>query len=334
MSLRSFALSIGAVVLSLSFVTAQEAQWIQNFADAKAKAKAEKKDLLIDFTGSDWCIWCKRLDKEVFADAKFQEGVANRYILVKLDFPNDKKLVTEEIQKQNEQLQKEWSIQGFPTIFLADAEGRPFAQTGYQQGGGAKYLEHMAELEKAKAGRDEHFTKAKSQQGVERAKHMAAGLDAMAEDLVLAHYQAELKEIIALDAKNEAKLKEKYEGMLDLGAQKSISEELQQKFGELAQQAKWEDADKLMDDFLTKNKGRKRIEQMATFHKAIVSIESKKDFDTALKLVDAAKAFDPSSEIGQQLDRIKKNIEKMRDDLKKGEGDEADGKKGEAKGGK
>ncbi len=101
-----------------------------------------------------------------------------------------------------------------------------------------------------------------------------------------------------------------------------------------AQQAKWEDADKLMDDYLSKNKGRKRIEQMATFHKAIVSIESKKDFDTALKLVDAAKAFDPSSEIGQQLDRIKKNIEKMRDDLKKGDGDEADGKKGEAKGGK
>ena len=156
-------------------------------------------------------------------------------------------------------------------------------------------------------------------------------MDALSEDLVLAHYQAELKEIIELDAKNEAKLKEKYEGMLDLGAQKSISEELQQKFGELAQASKWDEANKLMDDYLAKNKGRKRIEQMATFHKAIVSIESKKDFDTALKLVDAAKALDPSSEIGQQLDRIKKNIEKMRDDMKKGDGDEADGKKGEGK---
>jgi hypothetical protein len=114
--------------------------------------------------------------------------------------------------------------------------------------------------------------------------------------------------------------------MLDVAAQKMVLDELQQKFNELAQGTKWEDADKLMDDYLANNKGRKRIEQMATFHKAIVAIENKKDFDAGLKFVDAAKAIDPTSEMGQQLDQIKKNIEKMRDDQKK-TGDGGDGKK-------
>jgi len=328
MFVRSFALLAGAVFTSLA--VAQEAQWIQNFAEAKAKAKAEKKDLLIDFTGSDWCIWCKRLDKEVFAEEGFQKEIQKGFILVKLDFPQDKSLVTAEIQKQNEQLQKDWSIEGFPTIFLADAEGRPYAQTGYQKGGGDEYLKHVAELSKAKAGRDEHFGKAKDQKGTERAKHLAAGLDALKEDLVLAHYQDELKEIIALDAKNEAKLKEKYEAMLDLGAQKKLVEEVQQKFGELAQEGKWDDATKAMDEILTANKGRKRVEQMATFHKAIAAIEGKKDFESALKFVDAAKAFDPESEIGQRLTEIRKNIENMRDEAKKEGGDKKEEPKKEA----
>jgi thioredoxin-related protein len=210
MSVRLYALSFSAVLASLSFATAQDSQWLQNFSEAKAKAKAEKKDLLIDFTGSDWCIWCKRLDKEVFDQPEFKTGIEKGYILVKLDFPNDKKLVAEDIQKQNAQLQTEWSIQGFPSIFLADADGRPYAQTGYQAGGGAKYLEHLAEKQKAKTLRDENFGKAKDAKGLERAKILSTGLDALPEDLVLAHYQAEMKEILALDAKNEGALKAKY----------------------------------------------------------------------------------------------------------------------------
>jgi hypothetical protein len=64
-------LSLFAVLALSTFAAAQEvaqeAEWIQNFTDAKAKAKAEKKHLLIDFTGSDWCGWCIKLDEEVFS---------------------------------------------------------------------------------------------------------------------------------------------------------------------------------------------------------------------------------------------------------------------------
>ena len=62
---------------------AQEAEWIQNFTDAKAKAKAEKKHLLIDFTGSDWCGWCIKLDEEVFSKEAFKTEAPKHFVLVK-----------------------------------------------------------------------------------------------------------------------------------------------------------------------------------------------------------------------------------------------------------
>ena len=278
-------------------------EWIQDFAAAKAKAKAENKDLLVDFTGSDWCIWCKRLDGEVFAEAAFQPA-AKSYLFVKLDFPNDKSLVTDEIRAQNEKLQAEFGISGFPTILLMDAEGRPYAQTGYQAGGPEKYLELLANLQKAKATRDEAFAKAKDATGIERAKLLAGALEALGNDMAVKHYRKELDEVIALDADNKAGLKIKLEGML-------AGMELEAKFQEFAQQGQWDELGKYLEGMLTKFKGIASIEQPATFYQAVIAIESKQDFAAALKLIDAAKAIAPESEWGQRLTGIRKRVEEM-----------------------
>lgn len=313
--MRSIALAAAALLSIPAAAVCQEAEWLQNFADAKAKAAAEGKDMLVDFTGSDWCVWCKRLDKEVFAEEAFQTEAVKGFILVKLDFPQNQELVTEEIRAQNEQLQQQYKIQGFPTVFLMDAAGKPYAQTGYQQGGGAKYVEHLAELKKGKAARDEHFAKANDAKGADRAQHLAAGLDAMAsDDLVFAHYRAEIDEIIALDADNKAGLKGKYEGKL-------AKTDLEAKFQELAQQGDWEGVDKAMVGFLEKWKGNVEIEQMATFYRGVVLIESEQDFAGALKLIDAARDMAPDSEMGKRLVMIRKNIERIQ---KQTEGDKGE----------
>lgn len=296
------------------------AQWLQNFNDAKQKAKADGKDLLVDFTGSDWCIWCKRLDKEVFAESAFQTEIAKGYILVKLDYPQDESLVTAEVKAQNEQLQKDYGIEGYPTIFLMDADGRPYAQTGYQAGGPAKYLEHLAKLQPAKAARDAAFTKAKDATGLDRAKLLAAGLDGMDEGVVLKHYKSEVDEILKLDEKNEAGLQEKYAAKLALV-------ELDKKFNEMAQQGDWDAVDKAMAEYLTKFAGKKDIEQKATFYRAVVLLESKQDFDGALKMIQAAIDFAKDSEFAPRLEQIKKNVE----EIKKQQGGEE--KKDEGKGG-
>ena len=120
--------------------------WHTDFDAAKTLAAKEGKDLLVDFTGSDWCGWCIKLRKEVFDQEAFKKGVFDHFVLVELDFPRDRSKLSKETRAQNEQLKNRFAIRGFPTILLCDAEGRPYARTGYQPGGGEKYLAHLKTL--------------------------------------------------------------------------------------------------------------------------------------------------------------------------------------------
>lgn len=124
--------------------------WLTDFEKAKETAKSEGKDLLVNFAGSDWCYWCKKLDSEVFSKTEFLSDAQKQYVLVLLDYPSDKSGQSQSVQKQNERLGEIYGIEGYPTVLLMDAEGKVYAQTGYQDGGPAKYLEHLSDLRKQK----------------------------------------------------------------------------------------------------------------------------------------------------------------------------------------
>ena len=179
--------------------------WSSDFAAAKKLAAESKKDLLIDFTGSDWCGWCIKLNDEVFKHEPFKAGVKDSFVLVEIDFPKDKSKLSEETQKQNEELGEKYAVQGYPTILLCDAEGRPYAATGYQKGGPEKYVEHLNELRGNKAKRDEAFAAAGKAEGLEKAKALVAALDAMKlEDAMVANFYGDIAEQIkAADPKDE-----------------------------------------------------------------------------------------------------------------------------------
>lgn len=185
--------------------------WVTNVAAALAQAKAEKKDLLLDFTGSDWCGWCIRLNEEVFSKPEFQAYAAKNFVLVELDFPRDKSRMAPEIEQQNDELQSKYGIEGFPTILLVDADGLPYAQTGYQEGGPLPYIEHLEELKKKRTTRDEALTAAAGLQGVERAKKLDEAVAEIPPQFVTAAYDNLVSEIIQLDADNGAGLKAAYE---------------------------------------------------------------------------------------------------------------------------
>ena len=140
--------------------------WISDFEAAKKEAAESNKDLLIDFTGSDWCGWCIRLNKEVFQHDAFKEGVKDKFVLVELDFPKDKSKITEETLAQNKVLAKEYGVRGYPTILLTDAKGRPYAKTGYRKGGPENYVAHLNELRELKAKRDVALGEAEAKEGV------------------------------------------------------------------------------------------------------------------------------------------------------------------------
>jgi thioredoxin-related protein len=120
--------------------------WMTDFEKAKAKAKADNKYLLIDFSGSDWCGWCIKLDKEVFSTKAFQAYAKDNLVLMLADFPSDKSKQSEEVQKQNEQLKNEFPIPGFPTVYILSPEGKTLAKTGYRNGGPEAYVEHLKKL--------------------------------------------------------------------------------------------------------------------------------------------------------------------------------------------
>ena len=116
--------------------------WNGNLEKAVEQAKKENKTVLVNFTGSDWCIWCKRLSAEVFQQKEFEAYAKDNLVLVMLDFPKDIEQ-TQEIKEYNNKLAQKYGIQGFPTILLIDGQGKLVAQTGYQPGGAAKYVEHL-----------------------------------------------------------------------------------------------------------------------------------------------------------------------------------------------
>ena len=125
--------------------TADVFKWETDFEVAKKRAKEENKEILADFTGSDWCGWCIKLKKEVFDQPEFQEYAKKHLIMLELDFSHGKKLPAKETE-QNEKLSQEFKVEGFPTILLMNSKGKEVGRTGYQPGGPAKYVEHVKEL--------------------------------------------------------------------------------------------------------------------------------------------------------------------------------------------
>ena len=120
--------------------------WLDNLPDARKIALQEKRPILIDFTGSDWCGWCIKLDKEVFSTKVFQAYAKDNLVLMLADFPSDKSKQSEEVQKQNEQMKNDFPIRGFPTVFILSPDGKTVAKTGYQDGGPEAYVEHIKKL--------------------------------------------------------------------------------------------------------------------------------------------------------------------------------------------
>ena len=119
--------------------------WLDDYDAALKKAAAENKHVVIDFSGSDWCGWCKRLDKEVFATDEFRKGAAEKYVLLMVDSPRDKSLLTPEAAKNNPKLVEKYDIHGFPTVVVLDPKGEEVLRTGYQKGGPEKYLKMLDE---------------------------------------------------------------------------------------------------------------------------------------------------------------------------------------------
>ena len=134
-------------ILGSYAVEAQELVWNNNLKNSIEVSKKTKKQLLLFYTGRDWCGWCIRLQTEVFKTPEFVKWANENVILVELDFPR-RTVLAQEITEQNNQLQQFFAVQGYPTVWFVNAtetDGKinidKLGSTGYLAGGPKVWLD-------------------------------------------------------------------------------------------------------------------------------------------------------------------------------------------------
>jgi protein disulfide-isomerase len=136
-------MAIALMISAAASLQAAELTWQTDFAEASKQAAQEHKYILLDFTGSDWCPWCIKMDKEVFDQSQFSAFAVKNLILVKVDFPR-KTAQSPAEKSQNEELAKKYAIEGFPTYILLDSSGKEVRrQVGYLQGGATAFIDWL-----------------------------------------------------------------------------------------------------------------------------------------------------------------------------------------------
>lgn len=134
--------------ITLTAATASEAvTWLTDAAKAAQQAKKENKLVLLNFTGSDWCGWCIKLQKEVFTQPEFATWAAKNIVAVEVDFPRKKKLDPAQASV-NRALSEKFKIEGYPTLIILDGGGKKVAEMGYVEGGPKAFIAEFEKLTK------------------------------------------------------------------------------------------------------------------------------------------------------------------------------------------
>jgi len=269
-----------------------------DFEKAQAQAAKEGKSILMEFTGSDWCPPCKALQKNVLSKDVFNTEMPKSFVLLKLDSPRDKSKQTPEEIEQYKVLSAKYGIQGVPTIFLADAKGRPYYQTvGYSGDPADKYVANLKDQLGTLAKRDAAFAKAEKASGTEKAKLLAEGLSLVDDEMALKTYGNVVSQIIELDADNKAGLKAKFAGLKDSVEFKSELEATMR-----GNSSKPEDTLAAIDKLIEKKKPTGAALQEAVFMKSSILFQT--DKAKAKEMLIEAQKLAPKSETGKRIDDI------------------------------
>ena len=120
--------------------------WSTDYQQALNDARRKQRRILVNFTGSDWCGWCIRLKKEVFDTEDFKKYAEDKLVLLEIDFPRRKQLPPAH-QQANRELMEKFGVQGFPTLFLLNPDGKAIGQLGYTPGGPKAFISALESAE-------------------------------------------------------------------------------------------------------------------------------------------------------------------------------------------
>lgn len=269
-----------------------ELQWMRRLDEAKQVAIKQDKDLLVNFTGTEWCYACIMLERTVLCKPEFA-ATAEEFVFVKIDFPIDRDKLGE-LKPLYDKWLKECLVDSIPTIVLADADGRPYAYQGYNADLTAPdYVTRLKSYKRAREARDRHFAAARDLTGAARARDLHAGIEAVApalgslevrqDDPVLTLYANEVEQITRLDADNAQGLHAKYNARIAARDAYRRREEVFKELDKLKKEEDWPEAIAYLDKQLRAvNDGaiRWRLEQ-----RRMQYLEWSKQYEQALESV-------------------------------------------------
>lgn len=226
-------------------MTATTIEWHEDLDAAIQIAKRTGKDVFVNFTARRYCHYCKLLKKQVLVQPEFLDYVRSRFVLVEID-----KSILEEAETKAEKLRRfeAWEFQyraGFvPTVFLLDANGRPFGITNHRVGGPVKFVEFLTQCQVAREHRDRLLTQASSLTGPARAAMLDEALSAIDEALsydvkldeppLTVFHASEIDDILRLEPNMDSPLHQKYERLQNNTAEARSRNALSNKFHEIA----------------------------------------------------------------------------------------------------
>lgn len=129
-------------VLLLTVAIGYSQEWKTNFETTKTEATNQNKNILLVFSGSDWCGPCIKLDRDIWKSADFMEFAKSNLILERADFPKKKQnQLTPEIKKLNQTLAEKYNKDGmFPLVVVLDKNGKVLGKTGYKNVSPIEYI--------------------------------------------------------------------------------------------------------------------------------------------------------------------------------------------------
>lgn len=124
--------------------------WQTDFEEAKRIASEQNKNIIIVFSGSDWCAPCIKLDKNIWQSEAFKNEAEDEWVLVKANFPRKKaNELSKEQTEHNRKLAEKYNIEGsFPLVVILDKSGKVLGKMGFKNVTPEEYITMIHALEK------------------------------------------------------------------------------------------------------------------------------------------------------------------------------------------
>jgi len=287
--------------------------WITDMEAAKKQAAEQKKDLMIEFTGSDWCPPCMQLRANVFSKPDFQKEAQKNFVLVELDYPRSKEQ-TKEMKVANEKLARQYGVQGFPTVVFADASGKPFGGFvgGRSQEGVMKAMQDALKNKEALNAAVANVSKAATDEA--KVAALMEVLKLAPQEYVDNFYGDVKEEIKKLDKDDKSGLKAADARAAQL--KKERTDVQNYLAGKLTDKSTPEEALQVVKAYPDRGKLLPETQQELLMMEFATYLNSTGDVDGAVLLLDKVAELKPDTEAGRRIPRLKATILANKDNIK------------------